>query len=209
MKKTALIAMAFIWTIVAQGQNTDTTGYQSFFGQESTEWWGMIGYPDYYEYRVIRTTYDTMIDGVQYKKAENNIIFNYEEYAEHLDFPIFLREDTGNGRLWCRAFDEGEGMSEEVLIVDMSLSLEDTIILGGFFLPWDRNAFVVQSLIDTGSTRPLVLRDGYGTEIRFIEMVKNNLSTQGRIDVSNLPKGMCFLQICTGTSNVCKTILKS
>ena len=86
MKKAALIAMAFIWTIVAQGQNTDTTGYQSFFGQESTEWWGMIGYPDYYKYRVIRTTYD-----------------------------------------------EGEGMSEEVLIVDMSLSLEDTIILGGFF----------------------------------------------------------------------------
>lgn len=287
MKKGLLICIG-LFCMTLKGYGQDTNAYQSFFGQESTEWWGMLVHFDYYDFHVIRTTYDTLVDGVLYKKAEHNTIFSYDEYDELLDFPILLREDTRTGRLWCRPIDE----DEELLIVDMSLSLGDTITL--YRLAGEsRGEFVVQNIIDTGSHRTLILKSSWGvSEILFIEgvgcsniieypyswgigsrllccvkdgfriyhdgllegcygepyisirevespkisvfpnpctdwieldgedilsiniydvhgkNVKSFFDTQGRINLSNLPRGMYFLQILMGTTNVYKTIIK-
>ena len=287
MKKGFLIGIG-LCCITAIGHGQDTNAYQSFFGQESTEWWGVLVDCDYYSFHLIRTTYDTLVDGVLYKKAEHNEIFNDDDYNAPPDFSLLLREDTRTGRLWYRPIDE----DEEFLIVDMSLSLGDTITL---YRPAGESSgreFVVQNLIDTGSHRTLILKSSVGVrEILFIEgvgcsniieypyswgngslllccikdgsqiyhdgplvgcygepygirdveipkisvfpnpctdwieidgenilsiniydvhgkNVKSFFDTQGRINLSNLPRGMYFLQILMGTTNVYKTIIK-
>ena len=166
MKKIVLLALSVVWTFAVHGQ--DTTGYRSFFGQESTEWYGIVFDYDYYDYHVMRTVSDTLVDGLQYKVIKHFEILNGDgEYYERYEYSYLLREDTINGRLWCRYFNH----DEDFLIVDMSLSVGDRIVLGKVSSPYSGTGFIVEAIIDTNTLRKIILKNATGREIYFIEGV--------------------------------------
>lgn len=131
MKKYILIFfVTFCAAPFAYAQDTinPTTGFQSFFGRESTEWNGVVSY--YYipwEDQLLRVAGDTIINDLVYKKVDCNKVFWNNGNIEIRDavFDFYLREDTATGKLWCRYPDE----DEDFLIMDMSLSIGDAIVL--------------------------------------------------------------------------------
>lgn len=108
-------------------------GFGSFFGIETTSWNGVTEYYDCpIENHIFRSESDTLMDGCIYKRIEYYLAFQnddyYHEYRDS-DYDFYLREDTANGRLWCRFPDE----NEDFLIVDMSLAMNDTILLRDYY----------------------------------------------------------------------------
>lgn len=149
-------------TVLGHGQDTTAAqGFKSFFGQESTEWYGWIEVYDWGSTEVMSCNHDTLIDDVSYKVI--NFIGN-----SHFDF--LLREDTVTGKLWCRYLDE----DEDHLIVDMSLAIGDTLKIKNLLhTSWyDSTLYVVADTTYTDLGLEISLRDirtGFNT--RFIEGV--------------------------------------
>lgn len=149
-------------TVLGHGQDTTAAqGFKSFFGQESTEWYGWIEVYDWGSTEVMSCNHDTLIDDVSYKVI--NFIGN-----SHSDF--LLREDTVTGKLWCRYI----GEDEDHLIVDMSLAIGDTLKIKNLLhTSWgDSTLYVVADTTYTDLGLEISLRDirtGFNT--RFIEGV--------------------------------------
>ena len=167
---------AFCSAPFAHAQDTinPTTGFQSFFGRESTEWNGVTGYYDVpLENHLLRVAADTIINDVVYKKVDYNRVYWYYGYEELRDstFDFYLREDTATGKLWCRYPDE----NEDFLIVDMSLSIGDTIVLRCYACnagdSFRKEGYVVLDTTTTEGFRTIVLKNVFNDRITFIEGV--------------------------------------
>lgn len=128
MKKTGLLTMvlAFLAAFGAHAQDTIMTGYRSFFGSESTEWYDVRWHFDHMmETHRLVVGEDTVVDGLVYKmlyeyvlnSLDTNDLTGWVDDWRHL----IVREDTMTGRLWWK-----EDYSVDKLIVDMSLSVGDT-----------------------------------------------------------------------------------
>jgi len=160
--------MALLQPLAAQD-----TGFQSFFGHETTVWHGVTEYYDVaLENHLLRETQDTVVDGLVYKKIEYSKVFWYNGYSEVRDSEkdFYLREDTVAGKLWCRFPNE----EEEFLVVDLSLSIGDTIMLRNYTNPYLNLElkYVVQDTATTDNRRTLVLECREMNErISFIEGV--------------------------------------
>ena len=186
MKKYILIFfVTFCAAPFAYAQDTinPTTGFQSFFGRESTEWNGiMLVYDIPGTGGLLRTGIDTVIDGTQYKKVEYSSAYRGYDELRDSDYDIYLREDTSTGKLWCRFpsvyYDEiipfyGEGLPREALIADMTLSIGDTFAV--FEPDWlDFSIYTVVDTMTIDHRRIIVLRPFWGgtsEQIKFIEGV--------------------------------------
>ncbi|MBQ3788556.1 MAG: T9SS type A sorting domain-containing protein [Bacteroidales bacterium] len=162
MKKNLFTIVMLMLTVLGHGQDTTAAqGFKSFFGQESTEWYGWIEVYDWGSTEVMSCNHDTLIDDVSYKVI--NFIGN-----SHSDF--LLREDTVTGKLWCRYI----GEDEDHLIVDMSLAIGDTLKIKNLLhTSWgDSTLYVVADTTYTDLGLEISLRDirtGFNT--RFIEGV--------------------------------------
>jgi hypothetical protein len=172
MKTKILLFFVTLCTAVS-GHGQDTTGFQSFFGHETTVWHGVTEYYDVaLENHLLRETQDTVVDGLVYKKIEYSKVFWYNGYSEVRDSEkdFYLREDTVAGKLWCRFPNE----EEEFLVVDLSLSIGDTIMLRNYTNPYLNLElkYVVQDTATTDNRRTLVLECREMNErISFIEGV--------------------------------------
>lgn len=127
MKKTVIIAMALTLAMAAgvKAQDTVATGYRSFFGSESTEWF----VPEWLHDAIVVTwDYkiggDSIVDGESYKCVRKYWLDIFDttdmvglEYEENSN--AFVREDRVTGRLWYKSG------TEEMLLVDMSLQEGD------------------------------------------------------------------------------------
>ena len=60
--KTLLILVALCTAVSGHGQ--DTTGFQSFFGHETTVWHGVLEYYDYAWGGLLQMGGDTIIEGI-------------------------------------------------------------------------------------------------------------------------------------------------
>lgn len=162
MKKTLLTIALLMLVVSVHGQDTTAAqGFKSFFGQESTEWYGWIEVYDWGSTEVMSCNHDTLIDDVSYKVI--NFIGNSP-------FDFLLREDTVTGKLWCRYIDE----DEDHLIVDLSLAIGDTLKIKNLLhTSWgDSTLYVVADTTYTDLGLEISLRDirtGFNT--RFIEGV--------------------------------------
>ena len=183
MKKTILFLgflMALLQPLAAQD-----TGFQSFFGHETTVWHGEIGYFDYAWGGLLQMGGDTVIEGIQYKKIEYSDckLFNgvYREYRDP-EHDFYLREDTLTGKLWCRfpdwCYEEEdfwywEESYPEVLIADMSLTIGDTFVV---YPPVGQGQYrVIYNVVDTTTenhSHIVVLQSPFNEPtIKFIEGV--------------------------------------
>ena len=159
-------------TVVGHGQDTTAfRAYKSFFGKESTEWYGIIGDYDFTNSNVLRSRNDTIVDGQRYKVFDFYTIVTYNGYDEFLDpyLNLLMREDSTSGKLWCRYPED----SEEFLIADMSLNVGDTFITkkighSGYYY----SNYYVQDVITSDSDVILELTNTInGETIHFIEGV--------------------------------------
>lgn len=162
MKKNLFTIVMLMLTVLGHGQDTTAAqGFKSFFGQDSTEWYGWIEVYDWGSTEVMSCNHDTLIDDVSYKVI--NFIGN-----SHFDF--LLREDTVTGKLWCRYI----GGNEDYLIVDLSLVVGDTLIIKKLLHTslYDSTWYVVTSRTVSDSGLEIRLRDiRTGENARFIEGV--------------------------------------
>jgi hypothetical protein len=160
MKKNLFTIVMLMLTVLGHGQDTTAAqGFKSFFGQDSTEWYGWIEVYDWGSTEVMSCDHDTSIDNVSYK------VINFRGCCDFL-----LREDTATGKLWCRYLDE----DEDYLIVDLSLAIGDTLKIKNLLhTSWyDSTLYVVADTTYTDLGLEISLRDirtGFNT--RFIEGV--------------------------------------
>jgi len=109
MKNILAVMILLLTTTLCNGQ------YKSVFGEDLTEWY--ISYtsfghgPGFCEVAVITIEEDVEIDGLVYKKVSG--------------INMYFREDTILGKVWRRWW----GGETEHLIMDLSLSVGDTIFL--------------------------------------------------------------------------------
>ena len=108
MKKTVLTMMLLAVAIVVRAQDTAATGYRSFFGSESTEWYWIKPFVDggSQAWRFVMDE-DTVIGGVNYRLIRGYLLspvdttdmtgMPFDDYDGAL-----VREDTVAGRLWYR-----------------------------------------------------------------------------------------------------------
>jgi len=148
---TALM-QPYVWNPVA-------TGYRSFFGSESTEWYWIKPFVDggSQAWRFVMDE-DSVVDGVNYRLIRGYLLspvdttdmtgMPFDDYDGAL-----VREDTVAGRLWYR--DD----NEEVLLVDMSLQEGDIF-----------NGYTVQSVEYDTAGRKKILFDEYG-QVFWLESV--------------------------------------
>lgn len=126
MKKTMMMAVTLAITVMAgvRAQDTITTGYRSFFGSESTEWYVGREKVDYLnrENVVFRVSGDTNVNGTGYKKINMGYRWSGDSPIVGDEFVGICREDTMTGRLWL--WDKYYSW-EEMLIADMSLEMGD------------------------------------------------------------------------------------
>jgi hypothetical protein len=170
MKKTLFTIVMLTLAVLGHGQDTTAAqGFKSFFGQESTEWYGIIGDYDFTNSYVLRSRNDTIIDGLRYKIFDFYTIVTYNGYDEFLDpyLNLFMREDSTVGKLWCRYPEE----SEEFLIADMSLNVGDTFKIKNIeYSGYSYSYYYVQDVITSGSDLILELKNAInGETIHFIE----------------------------------------
>lgn len=182
----------FCMTAITHSQ--DTTGFLSFFGRESATWHSSVCSFDVCEGGLLNQGTDTIIEGIEYKKAEYSIAdrWNSGEYIEmrYEEFDIFLREDTRTGRLWCRFPDifperhpwTGEELSHEELIVDMTLSIGDTFEI--FLLEsLEYASYIVVDTMIINHRRTIILKGPCDDQIKFIEGVGcTNMFLYSRFD---------------------------
>lgn len=168
-KKLLLCIAALCCTAVGFAQHQN--GFQSFFGQESTEWNGVTEYYDVpCENRLLRITNDTLIGDMYFKKVEYSVLYWYSDYSEGRDSSLdfYLREDSTTGKLWCQFQDENNSF----IIADMSLSIGDTIWLRNYIGYLDSVMYIVQDTMTQDGQYKIVLIDEYGDRsIKFIEGV--------------------------------------
>lgn len=128
MKKILFsLCTIFFATSYSLAQDTVSTAFNSFFGQESTFYHGLVN--EHFDYGLsnygLRVEGDTIINQKKYKFA----FYRHLPYAgipvndNPGQFAFLLREDTVNGRLWVRFNDS---INTELLIVDLSLNVGDT-----------------------------------------------------------------------------------
>lgn len=107
--------------------------YKSIFGSESTQWnmtMGNLWGAGTTEHHVIA---DTIIDGLTYK------VVNGYEGAE--DILGFVRQDANHEKAWYR----NNMNTEEVLIMDLSLEVGDSMYIGGNWNP-NKKYYMVDSV---------------------------------------------------------------
>lgn len=140
MKKTIFLLILVLCGI----SNKSFAQYQSVFGNDTTEWNGKYGYIDVEHSYSVKAYGDTVINNLHYKYVGSNI------NASQINPPIgtgqatgFIREDTITGRVW-HIYN-----GEEILLMDMSLSVGDTftfhIILSSDNVP----EFDISLIVDT------------------------------------------------------------
>lgn len=168
-KKLLLCSLALCYTAVGFAQHQN--GFQSFFGQESTEWNGVTEYYDVpWENQLLRITNDTLISDMYFKKVEYSAVYWHNDYSEGRDSSLdfFLREDTATGKLWCR-FPDGNA---DFIIADMSLSIGDTIWLPNYVDYRDSVMYTVQDTLTQDGYYRITLNDEFSERsIMFIEGV--------------------------------------
>ena len=139
--------------------------FQSYFGHETTEWYVVFSDWDSDGTLNFITDGDTIIEGRQYKKMISSGRSNER----------FMREDASTGRLWCRIDQMNNNCWEDVLVADMSLSLNDTIVLRNSLSRYqDTLQYIVvdSAMIDNRRTLTLeCITPGYVRTIKFIEGV--------------------------------------
>ena len=154
MKRLILIMSCImaISTIKAQ----DSVVYKSFFGDETTMWYGMNEIYDFFSNETISICGDTIIDGLNYKTiCINNDILG------------FLREDIYTGKLFGRYMDYDNDIYIETIIADLSLNIGDTTILYTLNYGYD--------------SIPYVVFDKY-TDSNGINIILHKISISGRFD---------------------------
>ena len=173
-KKLLLCSVALCYTAVGFAQHQNR--FQSFFGQESTEWNGVTAYYDVpLENQLLRITNDTLISDMYFKKVEYCAVYWHNGYSEGRDSSLdfFLREDTATGKLWCR-FPDGNA---DLIIADMSLSIGDTIWLPNYV---DYRDSVMYTVLDT------LTQDGYYTITLIDEFTERSIMFIEGVGCSNL-----------------------
>lgn len=178
MKKNFLLFFAIL-SLTVSSHSQDATTFQSFFGRESTEWYGMFGFYEHSDGELLRFANDTIVDEIRYKKIEAYLSHwddgGYFESRDK-DRDILLREDSATGRLWCRYPDtflpmESEWSETELLLADMRLSTGDTFevfrIHESDIIP---HIYTVVDTLTVDHRRTIVLQDE-NDEIKFIEGV--------------------------------------
>lgn len=115
--------MTFLLFLFLLAPSLFSQTYESIFGENSTQWnmtagnlWGFTTN----EHRIVQ---DTLIDGMSYKMVGEYSLFDYFG---------FLREDQSTGRVWYRS----NQSDEEMLIMDLSLNVNDSFYVGGI---WNSN----------------------------------------------------------------------
>ncbi len=173
MKKIVLLNVLLAMLMAVNAQ-TDSIGYKSIFGRESTVWYGATDYVDMdWMNHVLQTDGDTVIDGYSYK------IVPWDNWIE-----FYLREDTLTGKVWCRYPDWVPTLPDinieadtDYLIMDLSLEVGDSII---FFMSYHPGGFssrkyYVSSIDYVDSMKHVVLMDDYdeygyyGCVVEFVE----------------------------------------
>ena len=157
MKKIVLLALSVVWTFAVHGQ--DTTGYRSFFGQESTMWNGVATVLDCApENHILRVGGDTLIGNKIYKRIEYSFVFWEYGYDEGRDsaYDFYLREEPVGGKLWCRLHDGGS----EFLVADMTLSVGDNFYFHDMIYGRESVRLVVSQIDTIDSRKRIVFSDG-------------------------------------------------
>lgn len=103
--------------------NQSFAQYQSIFGNDTTEWNGKYGVPDADFSYSVKAFGDTIINNLHYKYLGSNMGVSQIYPPIGAGEPIgYIREDTTTGRVW-HIYN-----GEEILVMDMSLSVGDTFI---------------------------------------------------------------------------------
>lgn len=178
MKRTiTLLAAIYLFatgTIKAQ----DSMVYKSFFGDETTMWYGMNEIYDYFSNETISICGDTIIDGLNYKTiCINNDILG------------FLREDISTGKLFGRYMDYDNNIYIETIIADLSLNIGDTTILYTLNYGYDSIPYVVFDKYTDSNGINIILHkisiSGRFDEVIFIEGIGSKLLFAYGFDIGN------------------------
>ena len=178
MKRTiTLLAAIYLFatgTIKAQ----DSMVYKSFFGDETTMWYGMNEIYDYFSNETISICGDTIIDGLNYKTiCINNDILG------------FLREDISTGTLFGRYMDYDNNIYIETIIADLSLNIGDTTILYTLNYGYDSIPYVVFDKYTDSNGINIILHkisiSGRFDEVIFIEGIGSKLLFAYGFDIGN------------------------
>ena len=178
MKRTiTLLAAIYLFatgTIKAQ----DSMFYKSFFGDETTMWYGMNEIYDYFSNETISICGDTIIDGLNYKTiCINNDILG------------FLREDISTGKLFGRYMDYDNNIYIETIIADLSLNIGDTTILYTLNYGYDSIPYVVFDKYTDSNGINIILHkisiSGRFDEVIFIEGIGSKLLFAYGFDIGN------------------------
>ncbi len=156
MKKIVLLALSVVWTFVVHGQ--DTTGYRSFFGQESTMWNCVSADIDSEPWNhLLRVGGDTIIGDKLYKRIEYSFVLWEYGYDEDRDstYDFYLREEPVGGKLWCRLHNR----DSEFLIADMTLSVGDSFYFYDRIHGRDSVLRVVRRIDTIDSRKKIVFSD--------------------------------------------------
>ena len=178
MKKTIVLSLLICLAATATAQ-TDSVGYKSIFGHESTVWNGaIVDMDDWWYNYVLRSSIDTTIDELKYKKIECSRVYSHNEnYGEELREEwkdILLREDTTTGKVWLRFLHDGgyhHSVDTDYLIMEMTLNIGDSFLLretSGYVTYEDW--YYVTNITNTGSLKKIHLQKG-NNSLDFIEGV--------------------------------------
>lgn len=135
MKRINLIVILF-----AIGQLTSfAQNYESVFGKDTTQWNFVTDYggADFVATVQFKAYGDTIINEKEYRLVSEDYINGVQPFG-------FLREDTIQGRLWLKKFND----TSEYLIMDLNLNINDTFLLRNS--QWDdwNEKFVVKEVTD-------------------------------------------------------------
>ena len=156
MKKIVLLALSVVWTFAVHGQ--DTTGYRSFFGQESTMWNCVSAERDSEPWNhLLRVGGDTIIGDKLYKRIEYSFVLWEYGYDEDRDstYDFYLREEPVGGKLWCRLHNR----DSEFLVADMTLSVGDSFYFYDRIHGRDSVLRVVRRIDTIDSRKKIVFSD--------------------------------------------------
>ena len=211
MKKIVLLNV-LLAVLMAAGAQTDSTGYKSIFGRESTVWNGAVNNTvtkAIWRNYELRTASDTLIGDYTYTKIEHYYYDRHGEYYSHIpcrDF--YVREDTTRGRVWVRYTEEAiesgvvsyNRIDSDMLVMDMSLEIGDSVFLCrtvnfGVFPQW----FYVSSVVyDEDSTKHIFLND-WAPEWAIMSELPKRIITFSQAEfidgIANLTRNMLEKQI--------------
>lgn len=157
MKTRIFFILLITVSTICQGQP-----YESVFGSDTTYWNYLTDYyiADALETMKYKAYGDTLIEEQQYR-----ILF--EEYLSGTNILGFVREDTMLGRMWFR----GSNSSEDILIMDLNLCLNDTFIIQNIDPQYEDEEFIVAEIYTESDRKILELAP---TGLTFIEGIGIN-----------------------------------